>query len=76
MPPSRALLAKNLKKLRALRGIDQESLAAQIGMSRGFLSSIERGQKAATIDTLARLAEGLGVPIARLLEDSRVVSED
>ena len=69
VPPYRALLGRNVKELRALRGIRQEELAAQIGMSRAYLSSIERGQKAATIDTIAKIAEGLGVPIIRLLED-------
>ncbi len=58
-----------------MRGIAQESLAAHIGMSRAYLSSVERGEKAATIDTIARLAEGLGVPVARLLEESPLVAK-
>lgn len=53
-----------------MQGIGQESLAMQLGMSRAYLSSIERGEKAATIDTIAKLAEGLGVSINRLLEDN------
>ncbi|MCG7394265.1 helix-turn-helix domain-containing protein [Microvirga sp. ACRRW] len=67
--PHRALLGRNVKALRTMRGLGQESLAMQLGMSRAYLSSIERGEKAATIDTIARLAEGLDVTIARLLEE-------
>lgn len=71
VPPCRALLGRNVKELRTMRGMAQEVLAANLGMSRTYLSSVERGHKAATIDTIAKLAEGLDVPIARLLEDDR-----
>ncbi|GII89772.1 XRE family transcriptional regulator [Sinosporangium siamense] len=35
-----------------------------------MLSSVERGRKAPTVVVLARVAEGLGVPLARLVEES------
>jgi XRE family transcriptional regulator, regulator of sulfur utilization len=48
--------------------------AASVSVS--MLSSVERGQKAATIVVLARIADGLGVPLAELVttrEENRVI---
>jgi transcriptional regulator with XRE-family HTH domain len=67
--PHRLLLAENLRALRAERRISQEDLANQLGLSRTYMSAIERGRKAPTIDVLARLAAGLNVPIWRLMFD-------
>lgn len=60
----RALLAWNLRRLRAERGMSQERLAADTGIDRAYVSEIEREQGNATIDLLDRLAELLGVGIA------------
>jgi len=59
----RALLAWNLRRLRAERGVSQERLAADTGVDRAYLSELEREQGNATLDLLDRLAEVLGVEI-------------
>jgi transcriptional regulator with XRE-family HTH domain len=59
----RALLAWNLRRLRAERGISQERLAADTGVDRAYVSELEREQGNPTIDLLDRLAQVLGVEI-------------
>jgi transcriptional regulator with XRE-family HTH domain len=52
--------------LRHQRGLSQERLAERAGMSPKTVSRIETGVVSATVDQLARLARGLGVPTWRL----------
>lgn len=63
----RALLAWNLRRVRADRGLSQERLAADAGVDRAYLSELEREQGNASVDLLDRLALVLGVPIVELL---------
>jgi transcriptional regulator with XRE-family HTH domain len=63
----RELVAWNVRKLRAAKGISQERLAADAGIARGYMGDIERASRAATVDILDRLATALGVETAVLL---------
>ncbi|WP_190819562.1 helix-turn-helix domain-containing protein [Saccharopolyspora pogona] len=60
-------LGKRVQALRTDRHMTLQDLAAATSVSAGMLSSVERGQKAATIVVLARIADGLGVPVADLI---------
>lgn len=60
----RALLAGNLKRIRLERGISQEGLAADAGVSRAHMSEIERERVSPTVDLLDRLAKVLCVELA------------
>jgi len=44
-------------------------LALRAGISRSTLSRIERGLVSLSVQTLGRIAEGLGVPVARFFSD-------
>jgi transcriptional regulator with XRE-family HTH domain len=57
----RALLAWNLRRLRAERGVSQERLAADTGIDRAYVSELEREQGNATVDLIDRFASVLGV---------------
>ncbi len=63
----REILAFNLKRLRAERGLSQEELAHRSGIDRTYVSSLERSLYAAGIDLVDRLAKELGVDAAELL---------
>lgn len=63
-------VAENLKALRKKRKISQEQLEARSGVSQSGISSIERGERIPTIDTLQMLAKGLRVPVTELIEGS------
>ena len=60
----RALLAWNLRRLRAARRLSQERLAADTGIDRSYMSELEREQGNASVDLLDRLAAALEVPIS------------
>ncbi|MFC4565794.1 helix-turn-helix domain-containing protein [Nocardiopsis mangrovi] len=62
-----AALGAHIQRLRTDRGLSLRSLADACGVSVGMLSAVERGEKAATIVVLDRIAGGLGVPLDRLV---------
>ncbi|RYY22561.1 MAG: XRE family transcriptional regulator [Sphingomonadales bacterium] len=64
----RALVARNLRRLRTARGVSQERLAADAGVDRAYLSELEREQGNVTVDLLDRLAAVLGVAVGEFLE--------
>jgi transcriptional regulator with XRE-family HTH domain len=62
----RELVAWNVRRLRVLRGISAETLAANAGVDRSYTSRVERGIANPTIDVLERIAGVLEVEIAEL----------
>lgn len=66
--PLRDILAKNMRLLRAKRGLTQEALAYECGMNRVYLSGIERAERNVSIDNIARIAKGLQVEPWKLLK--------
>ncbi len=69
-------LGRRIHVLRLERALTLQALADAASVSVSMLSSVERGQKAPTVVVLARIAGGLGVPLAALVapvEDERVV---
>lgn len=63
----REVLARNLKRYRAERGLSQEELAHRADIDRTYVSSLERLQYGASIDVVESLAKVLGVPVHELL---------
>jgi transcriptional regulator with XRE-family HTH domain len=63
---ARELVPWNVRRLRILRGISSERLAAESDVDRAYVSRIERGVANPTVDVLARLAKVLEVEIAEL----------
>lgn len=57
---SRAIGAK-IKKARLKAGLSQAALADKAGMTRSSYVRIEKGQTNVTIDSLVRIAKGLGL---------------
>ena len=67
--PLRDILAKNMRRLRATRGLTQEALAYDCGINRTYLSAVERSERNVSIDNVARIAKGLHVEPWKLLRD-------
>jgi len=63
----RALIAANLRRLRAKRGLSQEALADRAGIHRTYVGSVERAERNISIDNVCRLADALGVDVRELL---------
>lgn len=58
---SRIVLATNLRALRLARGLSQEELGDLSGLHRTYVSSVERCERNATLDTLDKLSAALGI---------------
>jgi transcriptional regulator with XRE-family HTH domain len=63
----RALLAWNIRRLRAARGISQARLATKMKMDRAYLSEIENCYRRSSLDMLDKFADAFGVEIHELL---------
>ena len=64
----RDVLAVNLRAQRRRQNLSQEELAYRAGLDRTYVSSLERGIYAATIDVVDRLARALGIQAFELLK--------
>jgi transcriptional regulator with XRE-family HTH domain len=60
---ARALVARNLRRLRVRKGLSQEVLAVDAMIDRSYVSRLERGLENPTVAVLERLAEALGAQI-------------
>lgn len=69
--PLRDVLAKNMRRLRSNFSISQEVLAAESGINRTYLSSVERSERNVSIDNIARIAYALGTEPWELLRDAK-----
>jgi transcriptional regulator with XRE-family HTH domain len=58
-----------VKTLRVASGTPASKLAKLAGISASLLSRVERGLVSPSVETLDRIAEGLRVPVSRLLSD-------
>lgn len=67
----REVLARNVRLLRAEKGMSQESLAFESGINRTYVSDVERGIRNISLDNISRLAKALGIPAWQLLKDGR-----
>ena len=72
----RDVLALNLRRLRADRGLSQEDLADRADIDRTYISSLERSVYAAGIDVVDRLAKALGVTVVDLLAQQEAAPRD
>ena len=63
-------LGKNIRLLRKQKGLTQVELAKLLGCSQAIITAYENGQKKPSVDTLAYLAETLGVSIDHVIGKS------
>jgi transcriptional regulator with XRE-family HTH domain len=68
---AREVFARNVRRARRLKDLSQESLALELGMSRPYLSSVERGTRNVSIDNMGKLADALGVPLRDLVDPEK-----
>jgi transcriptional regulator with XRE-family HTH domain len=62
----RDVLARNMRKLGAARGLSQEALAVDAGIDRTYVSRLERGLENPTVAVLEKLARALSSNIEEL----------
>lgn len=71
---SQSVIASNLARLRADKGLTQADLARRAHLSRVALGKIERGEVTPRAETLAELARALRVPLRDLVSRVEPVS--
>ena len=67
----RLQFSQNLKKLRKAKGFSQEALAELAGLHRTYISSVERGERNISIDSIERIANALAVDVRFLIEEGK-----
>ena len=65
-------VGERLRELRRFRRATLRTIADRSGLSESFLSQVERGRSSASIASLRRIAEALGVSMADLFEPDGV----
>ena len=66
----RQVFGSNLERLRRERGLSQEDLAHAAGLERSYVGKLENARYSASLDTIEKLSQALGVP-ARAFFDAR-----
>ena len=62
-------IGNKIRLMRVSKGLSQQSLAKEIGITQAHFSNIENGRCNATIDVLLRLHDSLGAPMAAFFEE-------
>ena len=68
-PINYKVLGERIKEERKRIHLTQAQLANEVGISDTYMGAIERGERSLTLDTLAKLANRIGVTIDYLLTD-------
>ncbi|GAB4143017.1 MAG: helix-turn-helix transcriptional regulator [Planctomycetaceae bacterium] len=58
---------QRVRELQKKRGYSQESFAAECGMDRTYMGSIERGERNVALRNIERIAETLDISVAQLM---------
>lgn len=58
----------NVRRLRKAKGLSQEALAHEAGMSMRYLAGLERGEENPSLAFLVKLAKALGTEPKNLLD--------
>ena len=56
-----ALLGQRIRQQRQLKGLTMEQLAEMVGLSKNYISMIERGEKVPSTSTLVKIINGLHI---------------
>jgi transcriptional regulator with XRE-family HTH domain len=65
----RAIFGRNVRKLRQQRRLTQEQLAFEAEIDLTYVGGIERGKRNPSLLVMARIADALSVPLAKLLAE-------
>ena len=69
--PTREIFARNLRRARRMKDLSQEALAFEAGITRGYLSRVERAAVNVSIDNLDALAKAVRVPLRDLIDPAQ-----
>ncbi|MFC0604283.1 XRE family transcriptional regulator [Winogradskyella pulchriflava] len=70
------IISKNIRHLRGLKGLTQETLAENLNVPRSRIGSYEEGRSAPTLEFLIQLSDYFSLPIDILLRNDLTKSKD
>ena len=70
MPARKTLLGQKIRRLRQDRGLTQQQMAAELGISASYLNLIEHDERPVTVSLLLKLGEKYGVDLNALTDDA------
>jgi transcriptional regulator with XRE-family HTH domain len=65
----KALFGKNVRRVRQQKKLTQEELAFDAEIDLTYMGGIERGKKNPSLMVMAKIANALSVPLAKLLSE-------
>jgi XRE family transcriptional regulator, regulator of sulfur utilization len=65
----RKALGETIRSYRRNAGISQEKLAEKADLHHNYVGELERGEKAASIDSLLKIARALGIKVRDLVDE-------
>lgn len=69
MRDSRVIFGGNVRRVRQQKKLTQEELAFEAEIDLTYVGGIERGKRNPSLLVMARIADALSVPLAKLLSD-------
>ncbi|MFH4965439.1 LexA family transcriptional regulator [Gaetbulibacter sp. M235] len=70
------IISKNIRHLRQLKGLTQETLADDLKVTRSRISSYEEGRSAPTIELLIKLSDYFKIPVDILIKNDLTKSKE
>ncbi len=64
------IIGERIRKFRTEQKLSQEELAFNSELHPAYIGKVERGEKCPTIETLYKIANGLKIPLHKLLDIS------
>ncbi|MHB1221278.1 MAG: helix-turn-helix domain-containing protein [Gammaproteobacteria bacterium] len=74
--PSLIKLGVRIRELRKAKGFSQESFAAEVGLDRTYMGSVERGERNIAALNLIRIAKCLKIEVGELFPDIKTFTID
>ena len=75
MYPVASYFGAAIRQLRERQGWSQEILAAHADLNRSYIGELERGESLASLATIAKLAEALGLRMSELLTHAEQIAQ-
>jgi transcriptional regulator with XRE-family HTH domain len=70
-PDPRVTFGKRVREIRLQRGLSQEKLAELADLHRNYVGGVERGERNVSLLNIVKIARGLNVRPAKLIESIR-----
>jgi transcriptional regulator with XRE-family HTH domain len=74
-PALRSLIAARVRDARKNLGLTARELGDRVGVTRSFISQVERAEVTPSLQTMLRITHALGIPMADLFEATRPATD-